>query len=188
MWVKILVKNGKPSTAHILIAVNKTNIRYDATGSTTRQALQYDVLLLRSLVWQTSSLLEQIWVGSQPRTCMFHKWSRRQRSKWMRKEQQPLQLQVMLSVVSRPTTRAYQAKLLQRHAETSSQSALYAVSQLTVPFGTWETDPVQVSVTVSVMHNRKNAVCNHRYLCVMSKSYVCGASWLWSRVRIPLTE
>jgi hypothetical protein len=33
------------------------------------------------------------------------------------------------------------------NTETSSQSAVYAVLQLTDPFGTWATDPVQVSVT-----------------------------------------
>jgi hypothetical protein len=50
MWVTILVKNGEQSAAHLLAAINKTNIRHEAIGSKARHELQYDVLLLLSLV------------------------------------------------------------------------------------------------------------------------------------------
>jgi len=50
MWIKILVKNGELSTAHLLAAINKTNIRHDVIVSKARHELQYDVLLLLSLI------------------------------------------------------------------------------------------------------------------------------------------
>jgi hypothetical protein len=50
MWVTILVKKGKLGTAHLLAAANKTNVRHDAIGSKERHELQYDVLLLLSLI------------------------------------------------------------------------------------------------------------------------------------------
>jgi len=50
MWIKILVKNGELSTAHLLAAIDKTNIRHDVIVSKARHELQYDVLLLLSLI------------------------------------------------------------------------------------------------------------------------------------------
>jgi hypothetical protein len=90
--------------------------------------LRYDVLLLLSLIWQTSSLIEQIWVGSHRRTCTFPMWSRRQRSKWMRKEQQPLQPQVLLSAVSRTTTSAYKGKTYCKGMLTAACVTIYRMA------------------------------------------------------------
>jgi len=50
MWVTILIKYGELSTLHLLAAINITNIRHDAIGSKARHELQYDVLLLLSLI------------------------------------------------------------------------------------------------------------------------------------------